>query len=343
MRIMHTVRALIGHLISLLHAVFPNRSRFAVRNVPVEPLVDNVIVAFATTVAGIQFEALQMRSTALRLFRTLRKDLEQTCEQGIAQPAPQLQAWMTCLRPIDLAEDRALVIAAPGKSATDAECLTEIAHGLNAQHNWLLVSVFEAYERFYKDLYAVIGYIDPNLWKLKHLAGMTPHQATTYDLDRYSHIVRERLASRDIRELHNAIRQSFPRFAQRELQNPLGDMKLRCAVAGALRHVIVHSGGQVRHEDRLWKNVEQLTGYSLHGQDDTTQRRKYELAQFLRAENGIPEVWTIRLQNMKEPYHGIESPFMRLFDGLVNHAFLAYRVVAEHFQVLPYWLRRSGT
>lgn len=337
-------KTLIGPLVSLAHKLFPIQSQFSVRNVPVEPLVDDVILAFASTAAAIQFQALQMRSTAIGLHRTLREAVEQISHGAVENHLPQVQTWMTCLRPIDLADDHALIIPAPGKAATDAECVAEIEHGLNAQHNWLLVAMYEAYEKFFKDLYTVIGFVDPSLWKPKHLAGISPSEMIAYDLNQVSRIVREQFAARDIRELHNAIRHNFPNFAAKELKNSLhADMKLRCAVAGALRHVIVHSGGNVRNEDRLWKNVEQLTGYSLRGTDDATPGRKYELAQFLRSDGNVPQVWTIRWQNLKEPYHGIEDPFMRLFNGLMNHAYLAYRVVAEHFSVTPYWRRVASS
>lgn len=125
-------------------------------------LLDRAAFALGDSVADLVFEAKVLTHTykVVRAGETITFD-----PQRRVYTHHSIGEWWNTVSADDIARSKRFRFCVGGRSG-NAETITKrFLHTLNAQFRWLLVSGFEAYERYLKVLYAVLGFCDRNLWR----------------------------------------------------------------------------------------------------------------------------------------------------------------------------------
>jgi hypothetical protein len=230
--------------------------------------------------------------------------------------------------------------------AEDEQLRKWMEDSFNNQLLWLLVTAFELHERFLKDLYAAIGYLNPSLWQDRDFGGESVMGASDKELIWFASQVR-RTARNGCGGILAQIRTEFPDFAKYEktkwVDREYTDFKFWRSVIEYFRHLVVHSRGMTDEED-FWCGISRSTGCSMQGNRDGVIRRKSAVARFTTQVDGqrLLQLASDSAMN-KTAYHGVDSRFEGLLGILVDYACLAYSCVARHFGEEPFWNGRQSS
>ena len=215
-------------------------------------------------------------------------------------------------------------------------------HTLNSQFRWLLVSGYEAYERYLKDLYAILGFCDGNLWRCEDY-GNRYHAYTiaSMTLADFRRRVREstELTPEKIRNLCGCI---FPEIQSAESKNSIRfgaetmSYKDYVDFIALLRHITVHEQARVASDDlfrRLSDKWKRPSGIS--------QKLKALILQSDFTENGTAlEVWLVpkSAQSLRD-CTAMDSSLRALLERLSTHGHLLYKKSIEYFGGKAHWER----
>ncbi len=128
---------------------------------------------------------------------------------------------------VDLAEKKSLLDISDGgitqfglgkQSAADEQLLKWMKAGLDSNLPWALVGAFGLHERFLKDIYAVVGFLDPSHWRGLDFGETSFSEVAEKDRGWYSAQVR-RTANSDGKEILKQLRNRFPQIEKYEKTN----------------------------------------------------------------------------------------------------------------------------
>lgn len=129
----------------------------------------------------------------------------------------------------------------------------------NRQNQWILAEVYESFEIFLTDLYAVLGYANFGIWKESEL----PKAIVPLDLDSFA----EQINNKRImpRKIMNQLSQAVPHLKKAESGNSFKNINVRFAISVIenFRHVIVHKHGQIDNKDAFIQKVIKESGCSI--------------------------------------------------------------------------------
>jgi hypothetical protein len=324
-------------------------------------LLDKPINTFSSRIAEVEFQ----RFTSQNYFTT-QLAATKTQIDGLASVGVPENSVVTMSRTffVDLAQNATVLdmrgsinsIPIPGCVAKRSELISHLCDSLDRQLAWLLVDTFEAHERFLKDIYATLGFLNPGAWPTMH------HQYTKPLLGRICELFpicwrRQTAATRphewfDDKARSVASRNCDPILKQLRLLMPdLGkyeatpwvsdhtDVVVWRVVAEILRHIIVHQNRQIK-SDEFWKAVQRKSGRSIHGTKESVQRFRARVQEVLTETDGV---LTVRLIDRSKVASGqvahIDKYFKQLFESIINHSFLVYHLVALYCGEQPYWKR----
>lgn len=129
----------------------------------------------------------------------------------------------------------------------------------NRQNQWILAEVYESFEIFLTDLYAVLGYANLGIWKENEL----PKDIESLDLDAFTKQIKEKRIMP--RKIINQLSQTIPLLKQAESDNSFKNINTRflISVIENFRHVIVHKHGEIDNKDAFVKKVIKESGCSI--------------------------------------------------------------------------------
>jgi len=212
---------------------------------------------------------------------------------------------------------------------------------LNSQIRWLLVTAFEAYERFLKELYAVLGYCDKNLWRCSDFGNnYSLKNLSSLSIADFRSIVRQS-AELKPRKIRTLVAHRFGNIQRAQSKNSIvfADEIITyweyISLIELIRHIIVHENSTVSSDDffrRLQKKWQREVPLShplktliIH------EAFKYEKPNW--------NIWLIRDVAFAHP-NTDASPMGTLVQRLGTDACLLYKEVGKHFGITPYWNRR---
>lgn len=303
-------------------------------------LLDRTILTLGDGLADLLFEAQLLIHThkAVRSGETITFDSDKRVHTHHS-----IGDWWNSISADDLTQKRGSCHFYIGARKGDKQTVTErYPSTLNSQFRWLLVSGYEAYERFLIRLYAELGFCDRNLWRCADF-GNRYHvkNISSLTLDDLMKRVREcpDLQPEKIRNLLGCL---FPTIQRSEDKNSIvfGDEKMSYRdyvdMIAEMRHIIVHERSQVEPEelfrrlDRKWKRKESLS-------------KKLKTLIVHNELKHSPEGWDIWLLHKSPIFQKsctqMDGPLRTLLERLGTHACLLYGEAIKHFGHEPFWKR----
>jgi hypothetical protein len=129
----------------------------------------------------------------------------------------------------------------------------------NKQYQWILATLYEAYEAFLQAAYAYLGLIDHSCWSEKDLDKITSNDLRSNNYEYFLRLVRDKKGKPE--SILKQFRKVFPLFEKYELINGLNiNLKFRVLFIEKLRHHIVHTNGIVNNIKKLTEEVIDKTG-----------------------------------------------------------------------------------
>lgn len=198
----------------------------------------------------------------------------------------------------------------------------------NRKYQWLLVELYEAFEDYLEDAYALSGYLDVNFWPLRDYG-----DAFLVDIDKkdYSWFQDRVRQKRDKPySLIKVFRSKFPQVSDFEVENKRNvDLRLMLVLIELLRHVIVHKGGVVQNRDEFMKKVLERTGLYKNGAAE--EKNKAIIEMFF----GVEEYGnTVRVLELLGDQIGSINRQISVFefasDCLVSYAYMIFECLSAY-------------
>jgi hypothetical protein len=304
-----------------------------------KPLLDQAIHEFGATLADLAFEAKLLIHT----YKTVRSGESITFDKATQiYSRHSVGEWWNAILVEDLSQQRGACSFYVGEQQGNKESITDrFQYTLNSQFRWLLVSGYEAYERFLKRLYAELGFCDHNLWRDKDFGNKTSVDIAALTREEFARIVSpldgKALNPGDIWNRLGDCFSDIKKFENKKYID-LKDCKMTyrdvIKFIEALRHQIVHTQGRVNLEFFLKKR---------RTKKETPLSRK--LKSFIARTwfRKGPDGWEIWLLNkspiLQDSCSQIEAPLLLLLNRLGSHASLLYGESIKSFGHAPFWQR----
>lgn len=329
-----------------------------------ETLLDDVVTAFESRVAELNFRHF----SSMKYFGHQHDQITDLLDQYSSIDVDLEKVFMgsrtyfsdigAAHHVLDLSKEQANLVPLKGRVAKGNELYENLNNALNDQLSWILVGLFEAHERFLKDLYAAIGYLDSGLWAKRHLTQnlswksfftwkfwFGPRDPRPSEYKFYSQEARS-ISSHNCDGILTQLRKAFPRFARFEQTkwiNQESDFAIWRSIVELFRHLIVHQHGE-DHERLFWKSVRKRTGRSVTGKKQKVATFRLGICSFLVVGDGRIKIRLIKdsMVGKTKQHANVDGPFKKLFEAILNQSFLAYREAITHFGSLPYWCRTES-
>lgn len=218
-----------------------------------------------------------------------------------------------------------------GVGGTQGEgLLTAAEFHLNRFFGWILVGVFESWERFIKDVTAALGYAQRDSWNCQMYGNITLGEIDGLDFEWFAQRVRQQGMSIDpmLNRLRDAVIPDLQTLEAREVRGMPCIWGVR--IVEYLRHVLVHAGGTLDPDAMIEKVMRRL---GLAGEANREQLRVAILG-FIKGgglEDGAVVQLVPRNVGADTPAPAIESRLLRLLEYLGSHARLIW--VLSHRKV----------
>ena len=227
--------------------------------------LDAVFTQLTAQLTKTRFEATFVTS----LFKDTIIQLEESLQTGKEFKKSKdldisvMGLWVA-LPVVDLTAPKTEWFSAGATKAEEDEILATLIRNLNTQHQWLLVEAFEILENYLKDLYGVLGYLDRSLWRCSDFGNITPTEISGNDLEWHKNQVRKTVKhnTKEIRKRLSDTIDGVSNYLSSNCRRHNYNFLIGCIET--LRHVIVHSSGQIDWNDLLGA-VSKNTGESLTG------------------------------------------------------------------------------
>ena len=299
--------------------------------------LDDNIYAFALRFVGLRFDAYFSERTfigAHKLYDAKNKAFK--APRG-SEEKHRFQSMAVNTYAYELSPTKQGPIQVGGMSFQDEELIEMLVQTFNNQCLHILAQAFEVYERFLKDLYGSLGYLDLNLWRCQDLGNATIAECRKKVPEWFKAKVRKTIGQHNTNDIVQVLRQRFSDFENREQKNKMTwDMMFWMRLIAYFRHAIVHSHGRLPAAD-LVKTLEKKTGRSLTGTKKTVRQRKYDVFKHLTKDQDCYQITLVERSKMKGSYAFATSHLNHLLERIVSHAYLVYELSLNHFGKKPYW------
>lgn len=300
--------------------------------------LDGVIKDFARRITFVRFDS----HTAQTSFKDPHKSFAEALRKyKTADPTKKVfhtgvAAYALDLR-VDMSKHAARMIPLDTRSVDDEELLGEMLRNYNAQLRWLLVSAYESYARFMKDIYAALGFLDNNSWPCEHYGDIAPRDIPTRDSIWFSQRARK-LRPEVIRK---RLRVILPGLCPIEHPTRWPNPLFWVTAIQQFRHAIVHAEGIVAVSELVESLLDPRLDKLLKKRDlsPSSKRRLFKLLRPLQGDHAA--IWLVddaRIESSN--YALLDSPFSSLIEELSSHACLVYSCSSERFGFTPYWERK---
>lgn len=236
-------------------------------------------------------------------------------------------------------------ITLSGAHAMDEEFIDILVNNLNNQHLWLLVQAFEAIEKYYKDFYGALGYLDENLWQCEDFGKVRLSDVKAKDLLWFQNQVRETKKLRNVDAILKKLHQIFPAIDKAlALAKTKGiDLEFNFKAVAFFRHKIVHEKASILEKELIQQFEDNKI---VEKNSPWTDNLKSWVHYHFKLQNGIYTIWMI---DWTRNYKDINSTINKLNDNfddmlrlLVSHVCLTYAIALFYFGQKPFWERRAA-
>lgn len=283
------------------------------------------------------FVTSQFQEAIVQLDESLQRTKAFRKQKNIGNPIMGL--WVA-LPMVDLSAPKTQWEAVGKRKAEEEELRAILIENLNTQHQWLLVEAFEALEKYLQDLYGVLGYLDRSLWRCSDFGDITPSEISKNDLDWHKQKVRKSIKrnTKEIRKRLNDTIIDVHKYLSCNCRRRDYNFLIDCIET--LRHVIVHSSGQISRDD-LFQAVNKNTANSLTGNSKVQEAHRQFLKSLIDSSGGssVVEIVLINKANTVPPFHFLNRPFIDLLEHLISYGGLLYSQSLRHFGKEPLWNR----
>lgn len=303
-------------------------------------ILDDVISSFGDRIGAIEFERRFTEDAFRREYSAVVQRVGNLPMEGDRDKELNFRlAWSMIV-----VKD---VLASPGKQvclglkeARDEEWVRVLRDAFNQQNLWFMVSAYEEFEGFIKDIYAALGYLDPSLWRCEDFGAIRLGDIESKDLEWFLRRVRDGIGRHSPKDILKRFRDLFPTFVDAESKNETS-LKVWVGLAQCLRHGIVHSGGRVKRS-KFMESLEKATGESFRGRPRSVYDRRRIVDEYLLGDDEVCTLQAIRSYGWEPPYHNLSSPLQEMIRNICTHACLLYNVAIMHVGEEPYWTRKKG-
>ena len=307
--------------------------------------LDKIFNEFAGKLTKIQFESSFVTSESVNSIQKLKESiyLSKQRRKDNNLPFPVIGLWVA-LPIVDLTSSGLNWFCIGKEKAEEDELLATLISNLNTQHQWLLVEAFEVLEKYIKDIWGALGYLDKSLWQCSDFGDIMPSQIGGMNLRWHMIQVRKSTAKHNTKKIREHLRNRISGIAEYELSNNRGyDYSFIIGCIEALRHIIVHLSGEMSLQN-LYDTVSKHTGQSLKGNKEGPTSLKHFVDKFIETQQltSKSEIMLINKENIKKPFHEINKPLLSLLEHLGCYGALLYTKSIEHFGYMPFWKRDSA-
>ena len=308
-------------------------------------ILDKIFNELAGQLTKIQFESSFVTSEFVKSIQQLKESIvkaKKFRKDEILQHSV-IGLWVA-LPVVDLTLPKPEWFCIGGEKAEEDELLSTLISNLNTQHQWLLVEAFEALEKFIKDIWGALGYLDKSLWQCSDFGDIMPSEIGRMNL--YWHVsqVRKTTAKHNTKIIREHLRNRIAGILDYESSNCRRyDYSFIIGCIEALRHIVVHSSGGTSLQD-LYDIVTKQTGKSLKGNKEGPTSLRYFVDRFTETQRftSKAEITLINKENIKEPFVQVNQPLLYLLQHLGCYGALLYTKSIEHFGQQPFWKRNMS-
>lgn len=309
------------------------------RPAEVQPVLDELFLGLGKRFAQIRFESMFVVSTFAAAHQEMTQLASLTKQrQPNAATGHRFRNMWAAMPAMDVRQWPPISIAIGGRQAQDEEFIFMLIENLNGQLLWLLVQAFEAIEKYYKDFYGALGYLDNNLLQCSDFGNVRIPELADLSLVRYQEQVRRIIGRHNVDDILNNLRRVFPAFAKAETNHI--DLKLWFDAAAFFRHMIVHERACIPKAELL-PRLAKATGHSFTGHTQEVKKRFFLMVSHFELQSDTYSLLLIDRNCLRSPYTGLNDRFDRLLNKLSSHAALTYATAMEHFGQQPFWERQE--
>jgi hypothetical protein len=307
-------------------------------------ILEKIFNELAGQLTKIQFESSFVTSEFVNSIQQLKKNIVRAkkLKKDKNLPSSVIGLWVA-LPIVDLTSPDQKWFCIGKEKAEEDELLATLVSNLNTQHQWLLVEAFEVLEKYIKDIWGALGYLDKSLWQCSDFGDITPSEIGGMNLQWHMTQVRKTTAKHNTKKIREHLRNRIAGISEYESSNNRGyDYSFIIGCIEALRHIIVHSSGEMSLQ-YLYDTVGKHTGKSLEGNKEGPTSLRRFVDKFTEAQRSASkaEIMLINKENIKKPFQQVNNPLLSLLGHLGCYGALLYTKSIEHFGHQPFWKRDS--
>lgn len=308
-------------------------------------ILDKIFNELAGQLTKIQFESSFVTSEFVNSIQQLKESIVRAkkIRKDKNLKNSVIGLWVA-LPVVDLTLPKQKWFCVGREKAEEDELLSTLISNLNTQHQWLLVEAFETLEKYIKDIWGALGYLDKSLWQCSDFGDIMPSEIGRMNLGWHISQVRKATAKHNTKIIREHLRDRIKGISDYESSNCRGyDYSFIIGFIEALRHIVVHSSGETSLQD-LYNIVSKQTGKSLNGNKEGPTSLRCFVDGFAGTLHftSKAEITLINKENIKEPFHQVNAPLLSLLEHLGCYGALLYTKSIEHFGQQPFWKRNMS-
>ncbi len=193
----------------------------------------------------------------------------------------------------------------------------------NKQYQWLLVSAFEDYEKYLRDIYTFFIYIQNK-----------PSEITQSDFFKYFEKIYKNLAEGNQRKnsskILKSLRNDLTTYKNLEIKNAIEqDMRFSLSLIQFFRHVIVHNDGKTDNKNKLFEKIFTDVGLSCNIKDYC----KKIFSIYFPQNTNIITLLEITVDEIPGVMKAQTTVLLNLFSILINSAYYIKNEIKEKYGV----------
>jgi hypothetical protein len=196
--------------------------------------------------------------------------------------------------------------------------IDDIINHQNIQYQWLLVSAFEDYEKYLKNIYAYLSCVKNKPKELNSI------EFINY-FDSIYNILIENIDRRNAFDILKVIRENLPKYKSLEINNSTKcDMRFLLLMIQYFRNIIVHNYGKVNDKEKLFKKLISIIG--LYG----VRAKEYEKIFYYYFPNNTETITLLEIP-VFDIIKAETTVLLNLFSVLLNSAYYIKEEVKEKY------------
>lgn len=295
--------------------------------------LDVITSSFFNGAAMADLEVRQLADTYRQAYNETSRALERAELQANYDAFPRFFRAVNLLA-VDLRTNNQESLLLSGGICIGRGHLTTLSQNFNYHVCWQMVNVYELFEVFIKDIYALLGKHDNGCWRCSDYGKVPLSEIAGKRLDWFKLTAKNIEADETIKQL----RRIFPELCEIERNNPRNfKLQFELILISLLRHITVHRKGRAIF-DSFAELVCKKAGIAIND-DVRAELRKYLV------EVPDKEEHSVTLADLETDKDQPDGTLLRRYDHcvriLTSYGALLGDLVAGRFGSVPKW-KRSG-